>query len=99
MVGRIPPAAGFSSGPSRSPSGSRTTRIVAGFHEDAWEDPGTPLLRAYLGDTVVFRLMHVMMNESHTWHLAGHAFRTERYAEKSDFKNAWHVGIAERYDL
>jgi FtsP/CotA-like multicopper oxidase with cupredoxin domain len=62
-------------------------------------DPGTPLLRAYLGDTVVFRLMHVMMNESHTWHLAGHAFRTERYAEKSDFKNAWHVGIAERYDL
>ncbi len=63
------------------------------------KDPGTPLLRAYLGDTVVFRLMHVMMNESHTWHLAGHAFRTERYAEKSDFKNAWHVGIAERYDL
>jgi FtsP/CotA-like multicopper oxidase with cupredoxin domain len=62
-------------------------------------DPGTPLLRAYVGDTVVFRLMHVMMNESHTWHLAGHAFRTERYAEKSDFKNAWHVGIAERYDL
>jgi FtsP/CotA-like multicopper oxidase with cupredoxin domain len=63
------------------------------------KDPGTPLLRAYLGDTVVFRLLHVMMNESHTWHLAGHAFRTERYAEKSDFRNAYHVGIAERYDL
>jgi hypothetical protein len=63
------------------------------------QDPGTPLLRAYLGDPVVFRLMHVMMNESHTWHLAGHAFRTERYAEKSDFRNAYHVGIAERYDL
>jgi FtsP/CotA-like multicopper oxidase with cupredoxin domain len=63
------------------------------------KDPGTPLLRAYLGDTVVFRLMHVMMNESHTWHVAGHAFRTERYAEHSDFRNAYHVGIAERYDL
>jgi FtsP/CotA-like multicopper oxidase with cupredoxin domain len=63
------------------------------------KDPGTPLLRAYLGDPVVFRLMHVMMNETHTWHLAGHAFRTERYAEHSDFRNAYHVGIAERYDL
>ena len=63
------------------------------------KDPGTPLLRAYVGDTVVFRLLHVMMNESHTWHLAGHAFRTERYAEHSDFRNAYHVGIAERYDL
>jgi FtsP/CotA-like multicopper oxidase with cupredoxin domain len=63
------------------------------------QDPGTPLLRAYLGDTIVFRLMHVMMNESHTWHIAGHHFRTERYAEHSDLRNNWFVGIAERYDL
>jgi hypothetical protein len=39
------------------------------------------------------------MNETHVWHIAGHAFRTERYAEFSDFRNAHHVGIAERYDL
>ncbi len=63
------------------------------------KDPSTPLLRAYLGDPVVFRLLHVMMNESHTWHIAGHAFRTERYAKDSDLRNAYHVGIAERYDL
>jgi FtsP/CotA-like multicopper oxidase with cupredoxin domain len=69
------------------------------FSSKAHQDPSTPLLRAYLGDTMVFRLLHVMMNETHVWHLAGHAFRTERYAEKSDLKNAWHVGIAERYDL
>src|SRR5579863_733017 len=69
------------------------------FSSKAHQDPSTPLLRAYLGDTVVFRLMHVMMNESHTWHIAGHAFRTERYAQYSDFRNAYHVGIAERYDL
>jgi FtsP/CotA-like multicopper oxidase with cupredoxin domain len=69
------------------------------FSSKAHPDPGTPLLRAYLGDPVVFRLMHVMMNETHTWHIAGHAFRTERYAEHSDFRNAYHVGIAERYDL
>ncbi len=63
------------------------------------KDPGTPLLRAYLGDTLVFRTLHTMMNESHTWHLAGHAFRTERYAAKSDLRNAHHIGIAERYDF
>jgi len=45
------------------------------------------------------RLLHTLMNESHVWHIAGHAFRTERYAEHSDFRNAHHVGIAERYDL
>ena len=69
------------------------------FSSKAHQDPSTPLLRAYLGDTITFRLLHTLMNESHTWHIAGHAFRTERYAEKSDFRNAHHVGIAERYDL
>lgn len=69
------------------------------FSSRTHQDPSTHLLRAYLGDTVVFRLLHVMMNETHTWHVAGHAFRTERYAEHSDLRNAYHVGIAERYDL
>ncbi|MBI3593804.1 MAG: hypothetical protein HY200_02490 [Nitrospirae bacterium] len=63
------------------------------------QDPATPLLKAYLGDPIVFRLLHVMMNETHTWHVSGHAFRTERYAQYSDLRNAYHVGIAERYDL
>lgn len=63
------------------------------------KDPGTPLLRAYLGDTIVFRMLHTMMNETHTWHIAGHAFRTERYAKHSDLRNAHHIGIAERYDF
>jgi hypothetical protein len=69
------------------------------FSSKAHQDPSTPLLRAYLGDTVVVRLLHTLMNESHIWHIAGHAFRTERYAQFSDFRNAHHVGIAERYDL
>jgi FtsP/CotA-like multicopper oxidase with cupredoxin domain len=63
------------------------------------QDPSTPLLRAYLGDPIVFRMLHVMMNESHTWHITGHAFRTERYAKYSNLQNALHIGIAERYDL
>ena len=69
------------------------------FSSKVHGDPDTPLFRAYVGDPVVFRLLHVMMNESHTWKIAGHEFRTERYAEHSDLRNNWHVGIAERYDL
>jgi len=62
-------------------------------------DPGTPLLRAYTGDTMVFRLLHQLMNESHVWTISGHTFLTERYASDANRKNSIHVGIAERYDL
>ncbi len=62
-------------------------------------DPDTPLLRAYVGDTMVFRLLHTLMNETMVWTLSGHTFLTERYAGDANRKNSIHVGIAERYDL
>ncbi|HBP90802.1 MAG TPA: hypothetical protein DD706_24300, partial [Nitrospiraceae bacterium] len=62
-------------------------------------DPDTPLVRAYLGDTVVFRLLHTLMNETMTWTLSGHTFLSERYAGDANRKNSMHIGIAERYDL
>ena len=62
-------------------------------------DPDTPLLRAYVGDTVVFRLLHTLMNETMTWTLSGHTFLSERYAGDANRKNSMHIGIAERYDL
>ena len=62
-------------------------------------DPATPLLRSYVGDTIVFRLLHQLMNESHVWTLSGHTFLTERYAGDANRKYSIHVGIAERYDL
>jgi FtsP/CotA-like multicopper oxidase with cupredoxin domain len=62
-------------------------------------DPDTPLLRAYLGDSMVFRLVHTLMNETMTWTLSGHTFLTERYAGDANRKNSIHIGIAERYDL
>ena len=43
------------------------------FSSQAHADPSTPLLRAYLGDTVTVRLLHTLMNETHVWHIAGHA--------------------------
>ncbi|MFO0698328.1 MAG: hypothetical protein U0236_03800 [Nitrospira sp.] len=62
-------------------------------------DPETPMLRAYLGDTLVFRLLQTMTNESMVWTLSGHTFLTERYAGDANRKNSIHIGIAERYDL
>ena len=69
------------------------------FSSKVHGDPDTPLLRSYLGDTVVIRLLDQMMNESHVWTIAGHTFLTERYAGDANRKNSIHIGIAERYDL
>ncbi len=69
------------------------------FNSAIHGDPYTPLLRAYVGDTMVFRLLHTLMNETMTWTVSGHTFLTERYAGDANRKNSIHIGIAERYDL
>ncbi|MEW6545210.1 MAG: multicopper oxidase domain-containing protein [Nitrospirota bacterium] len=69
------------------------------FNSAIHGDPYTPLLRAYVGDTMVFRLLHTLMNETMVWTLSGHTFLTERYAGDANRKNSIHIGIAERYDL
>jgi hypothetical protein len=62
-------------------------------------DPSTPLLRAYVGDSIMFRLLHGMQNETHTFVVSGHGYRPERYDRDSRVTNTIHIGIAERYDL
>ncbi|MGH7166620.1 MAG: hypothetical protein ACREIS_13970, partial [Nitrospiraceae bacterium] len=69
------------------------------FNSAIHGDPYTPLLRAYVGDTMVFRLLHTLMNETMTWTISGHTYLTERYAGDANRKNSIHIGIAERYDL
>ncbi|MBT7935212.1 MAG: multicopper oxidase domain-containing protein [Nitrospina sp.] len=69
------------------------------FSSRTHRDPDTPMIRAYVGDNVVFRMLHGMMNESHVFSLSGHGFRPERYDPDSRVTNALHIGIAERYDL
>lgn len=69
------------------------------FNSAIHGDPYTPMVRAYLGDTVVFRLLQTMANETMVWTLSGHTFLTERYAGDANRKNSIHIGIAERYDL
>ncbi len=73
--------------------------VSQAFSSQVHGDPYTPTLRAYVGDTMVFRLLHTLMNESMVWTLSGHTFWTERYASDANRKNSIHIGIAERYDL
>lgn len=69
------------------------------FSSKVHGDPSTPILRAYLGDTLVFRTINQTMNETNVFTLSGHTFLTERYAGDANRKYSIHVGIAERYDL
>ncbi len=69
------------------------------FSSTVHGDPSTAMIRAYLGDAIVFRLLDVTMNESNVFTLSGHTFWSERYAEEANRKHSLHVGIAERYDL
>ena len=69
------------------------------FSSTVHGDPSTPLLRAYVGDSIMFRLLHGMQNETHTFVVSGHGYRPERYDKDSRVTNTIHIGIAERYDL
>ncbi len=62
-------------------------------------DPGTPLVRAYLGDPIVFRSLQPSANEAHTWHVSGHWFPMDRYNDGAIARNTFNIAIAERIDV
>ncbi len=68
------------------------------FSSKTHGDPGTPLVRAYLGDPIVFRSIVPSANESHTWHVSGHWFPEDRYNDGSIPRNTLRLAIAERTD-
>ena len=82
------------------PVESRARDPAAAFSSAAPSgDPATPVLRAYLGDPVVFRTLVGGTNDVHTLHVDGHWFRTEPYSGTSPPVDTVHLGISERYDL
>ena len=68
------------------------------FNSAIHGDPGTPLLRAYLGDPILVRALVGSANEAHTWHVTGHWFPMERYGTNAMPRSTIHLAIAERYD-
>lgn len=61
-------------------------------------DPATPLLQAYVGDPVMFRLLTSATEEVHPFHITGHTFRWERFQEGSPPLTVFGVGISERFN-
>ena len=69
------------------------------FSSLAHGDPAGPILKAYLGDPIIFRLLVGGANETHVIHIDGHWFRLERFSLNSRPRNSIHVGISERENL
>jgi len=69
------------------------------FSSKVHGDPETPLVRAYLGDPIVFRSLVPSANESHTWHVSGHWFPEDRYNSGALPRNTFRLAIAERIDV
>jgi uncharacterized cupredoxin-like copper-binding protein len=69
------------------------------FSSKTHGDPGTPLIRAYLGDPIVVRLLQPSANEPHIWHVSGHYFPLERYNGDSRARNSMHIIIGERHNF
>ncbi|MBI4337365.1 MAG: multicopper oxidase domain-containing protein [Chloroflexi bacterium] len=69
------------------------------FSSVAHGDPATPLLRAYAGDMVMFRVIQSSGHDSTGFHLSGHRFLTERFDPREMPKDSLTMVIAERYDL
>jgi hypothetical protein len=61
-------------------------------------DPHTPLVRAYVGDSVVVRGMGLVERVGGI-RFAGHRFHQERYTEASDIRDTTFIGISERFDV
>jgi FtsP/CotA-like multicopper oxidase with cupredoxin domain len=62
-------------------------------------DPATPLLRSYVGDLAVIRLLNSSGHDGGVFHLTGHNFRLERFDLRETPKDAVLMDISERWDL
>ena len=88
-----------------APFSDRGTDPSVRFSSYKWGDPGTPLLRAYPGDPVVIRAIHVGPTID-SFRMDGHNFYIEKRARDattgtmySRVTDTIHSGVSERYTL
>jgi hypothetical protein len=87
-----------------APFSDRGTDPSLRFSSYKWGDPGTPLLRAYPGDPVVIRAIHVGPTID-SFRVDGHNFYVEKRARSqagemySRVTDTIHSGVSERYTL
>lgn len=87
------------------PFSDRNTDVSTRFSSYTWGDPTTPLLKAYPGDSVVIRAIHVGPTID-SLRLDGHRFYVEKRATNPANGQVWTrvtdamaAGVSERYTL
>lgn len=89
----------------RTPSGSYVQKIgkegeiAYAFSSDVHGDPFTPILKAYPGDNIQFRLLQGAQEEQHVVNIHGHRWLFEPTAPNSGFTNAQALGISEHFEF
>lgn len=68
------------------------------FSSVAHGDPGTPVVRAYLGDDVVLRTLG-LVERIGALRVTGHRFRQERFAEDGTLRDIVNLGISSAENL
>lgn len=69
------------------------------FSSVLYGDPATPLLRTYVGDLAVIRLLGSSGHDMGAFHMAGHRFRVSRFNPDEVPRDTVMLGISERFDL
>ncbi len=88
-----------------APWSDRGTDPSLRFSSYKWGDPGTPLLRAYPGDPVVIRAVHVgptidsFRVDGHNFYVEKRSRDAETGAMYSRVTDTIHSGVSERYTL
>lgn len=62
-------------------------------------DPFTPIMKAYPGDTIQFRLLQGAQEEQHVINIHGHRWLFEPTAPNSGFTNSQAIGISEHFEF
>ena len=62
-------------------------------------DPITPILRAYEGDSIRFRLLQGAQEESHSFNVHGLRWLKERGSLNSNMEEQQHIGISESFTM
>ena len=73
--------------------------LAYAFNSSVHGDPFTPILKAYPGDSIQFRLLQGAQEEQHVLNIHGHRWLFEPTAPNSGFTNAQAVGISEHFEF
>jgi hypothetical protein len=73
--------------------------LAFAFSSAVHGDPFTPIMKAYPGDSVQFRLLQGAQEEQHVINIHGHRWLFEPTAPNSGFTNAQAIGISEHFEF